>query len=321
MTGVFTINRRRLFKLATAVALLNSLPPRAEAAPLKLLFVHGRGQGGLNPVDLKTTWLETLKQGAAALGRQVPADIDITFPFYGDALDEFVRQSQLPLPSTIHEKGGATQDEFLAFQALIAEDIRKRAGVTDAQVDQEYGANPKPRGPLNWEWVQAILRAIDRHAPGLSQSSIESFTRDVFLYTTNFAVQDAIDAIVAQQLTEQPTIVVGHSLGSIVAYHVLRAHPQMSVPLYVSVGCPLGITSIRDQFRPLKYPVAVSAWFNAFDKRDVVALYPLDVFNFPVTPQIENYDEVDNQTDNRHGIAGYLNNKSVAARILDAVGT
>ena len=42
---------------------------------------------------------------------------------------------------------------------------------------------------------------------------------------------------------------------------------------------------------------------------------------FAVTPAIENFDGVDNQTDNRHGIVGYLNDKSVAERILTGLGT
>ena len=31
---------------------------------------------------------------------------------------------------------------------------------------RRYGTNPAPRGPLNWQWVEAILRAIDRYGPG-----------------------------------------------------------------------------------------------------------------------------------------------------------
>jgi hypothetical protein len=52
----------------------------------------------------------------------------------------------------------------------------------------------------------------------------------------------------------------------------------------------------------------------------VVALYPLDRANFLVTPEIENYAEVKNSTDNRHGIVGYLDDARVAKRLLDALG-
>jgi hypothetical protein len=93
--------------------------------------------------------------------------------------------------------------------------------------------------------------------------------------------------------------VVGHSLGCVVAYSVLRSDTRtLRIPLYVTVGCPLGVRPIRDQFRPLRYPLPVKAWFNAYDKRDVVALYPLDRASFPVIPDIENYNDVRNFTDN-----------------------
>ena len=53
----------------------------------------------------------------------------------------------------------------------------------------------------------------------------------------------------------------------------------------------------------------------------MVALHPLDTATFNITPSIENKTDVDNQTDNRHGIAGYLDDATVAKRIRDALAT
>jgi hypothetical protein len=298
------------------------VPLRAQAQrATKLLLVHGRGQQGLNPDTLKSQWMATLGRGAAGIGATVPADLDVALPFYGDKLDEFTRVLDLPLTSDARPRGGALDNEFLAFQAEFAEAVRERAGVTLEQVDAEYGDNPQPRGPLNWAWVQAILRAIDKYGGGMNQKTLELFTRDVFLYTTKAGVRDEIDAVVARELTEQPTVIVGHSLGSVVAYSVLRSDRRaLRVPLFVTVGSPLGVRGVRDQFRPLRSPKVVSAWYNAYDTRDVVALYPLDADNFPVQPAIANYGKVRNSTDNRHGIAGYLDDPDVAKHILDALG-
>jgi hypothetical protein len=316
------VNRRQVMRLASAAIAALSMPAVAEAAvPPRVVLVHGRGQQGLDPATLKTEWLNTLQKGAQANGKSLPADLDVAFPYYGDKLDELSREFEVPLTPDIHTRGGPAQDEFLAFQAQVAESIRESAGVTDAQVDAEYGTNPKPRGPLNWEWVQAVLRAIDKHGGGMSQGALEKFTRDVFVYTTRAGVRDEIDGIVAAALTDQPTVVVGHSLGSVVAYSVLVTDRRpLRVPLYVTVGCPLGIRAIRDQFRPLKFPLPVKSWYNAFDTRDVVALNPLDRSNFPVNPAVVNYSSVRNQTDNRHGIVGYLNDREVATQILTGLG-
>jgi hypothetical protein len=53
-----------------------------------------------------------------------------------------------------------------------------------------------------------------------------------------------------------------------------------------------------------------------------VALYPLDTAHFPLdptTPAIHNKRDVRNRTRNRHGIAGYLDDKEVARWIYDAL--
>ena len=163
------------------------------------------------------------------------------------------------------------------------------------------------------------MAAIDKYAGG-SRQTLEVFTRDVYLYTTRAGVRDEIDRIVRAELTEEPTVVVAHSLGSVIAYSILRSDPRrLRVPLLVTLGSPLGIRVIRDQYRPLRFPRSVEASFNAFDKRNVVALYPLDLTNFPVMPEVENNGPIDNRTHDRHGIVGYLDSPVVADRILGAL--
>jgi pimeloyl-ACP methyl ester carboxylesterase len=140
--------------------------------------------------------------------------------------------------------------------------------------------------------------------------------RDVFVYVNDQPVRRAINKIVAAQLTGEPTVVIGHSLGSVVAYEVLREHAGNSVPRLATVGSPLGIRAIRRRLAtPLTMPAGVRNWYNAFDERDVVALYPLNAENFGITPPIKNYPFVNNHTDNRHGIDGYLDDAEVAAQI------
>jgi len=316
------MNRRQAIRIFSAGALTTLLPGVCAAAKAKrVLFVHGRGQEGRNPEELKAAWIDTLRRGAAAAQRALPADVEFAFPFYGDLLAQFVRANDIPLTSEIAIRGAAPDNEFLAFQAEVAEELRQRAGVTDEQVDEEYGDNPRPRGALNWAWVQAILRALDKHGGGMGAEAIESFTRDVFLYCTRSGVRDEINRIVGQQLTEAPTVVVAHSLGTVVAYNVLRTDlRKLQVPVFVTVGSPLGVRAVRNNFRPLRSPhPPVDDWYNAFDKRDVVALYPLDSDNFPVQPAITNNNTVRNHTDNRHGIDGYLDDPSIAKIILDAL--
>jgi len=319
------VSRRKFLAMSgAAVAASVSVAEKAHAAdpfPVRLVLVHGRSQQGLNPVDLQSTWLETLRRGAAKINRSLPERLDVAFPYYGDKLDEFARKFDIPLTTDIQAKGSEVNSDFLNFQAEVADEMRSRAGITDSQVQEEFGTNPTPKGPQNWAWVQAIIRAIDKHAGGVSQRVIEDFMRDVYLYTTQPIVRDAIDDIVGGAVNEKPCVVIGHSLGSVVGYHVLRTDRRaLKVQAYVTVGSPLAIRAVRDRFRPIAFPAPAKAWYNAFDPKDVVALYPLDAANFPVNPAVENYGNVRNATDNRHGIIGYLDDPDVARHVLDALG-
>jgi hypothetical protein len=47
----------------------------------------------------------------------------------------------------------------------------------------------------------------------------------------------------------------------------------------------------------LSFPAHVRTWYNAHDPRDVIALYPLNNDNFPVSLAVDNYQGVRNQTD------------------------
>ena len=50
-----------------------------------------------------------------------------------------------------------------------------------------------------------------------------------------------------------------------------------------------------------------------------MALHPLDVDHFHVDPKICNKKDVDNHTENRHGIDGYLDDQKVVTEIVQAV--
>ena len=91
------------------------------------------------------------------------------------------------------------------------------------------------------------------------------------------------------------------------------------VPLYVTVGSPLGVGAIRERLAPIGHPTCVTRWFNAIDRRDAVALHPLDATHFALEPAIENKTDVHTTTSDGHGIRGYLTDPEVACRIHRAL--
>ena len=79
---------------------------------------------------------------------------------------------------------------------------------------------------------------------------------------------------------------IGHSMGSIIAYDVLRELEQeLQITTLLTIGCPLGLPIIRSKIAAehsetdnpkerLKTPEAVGeSWYNLSDLRDKIALY------------------------------------------------
>lgn len=74
-------------------------------------------------------------------------------------------------------------------------------------------------------------------------------------------------------------MIVAHSMGTIIAYDVLRAlgkdHPRLIVDHFVTLGSPLGLPHVKHKIaleNPLvRTPSIVQKWSNFADKRDPVA--------------------------------------------------
>lgn len=296
----------------------------------QLVLVHGRAQEKKDSIALKAEWIEALEEGLAKSNLKLPIpEKDVRFPFYGDTLYDLVGGKSADEAADVVVRGEDSDDDEKRFTRAIMEEVRKEAGITDAQLAEVASQEVVNRGPLNWEWSQGILKAIDRFVPHGSGTSIALFTHDVYQYLKNQAIRETIDSGVSTAMTPGvEAVVVAHSLGTVVTYNLLRQQGHLQgwkVPLLVTVGAPLAISEIRRtlrSFAPTRCPECVSKWFNAMDERDVVALYPLDAGRFPLdpaNPAIENKRDVRNKTRNRHGIAGYLDDKEVAKRIYDAL--
>ena len=290
----------------------------------KLVLIHGRSQEHKDATSLKREWLTAWTDGLVASGLTMSfADDQIRFPYYGQTLYDLVNEA--PNVADVVVKHAGTDDpttaaEHAFFVEVLAEALRKGV-VTEGQVNAFLDLNE--RGLLNKGWVQAVLEAIDRHVPLASSASVRIATNDVHQYLTNTAVQRRIEDGVRQAMDcDVPMVVVSHSLGTVVAYNLLRKEGTKRgwrVPLFVTLGSPLAINAVKRRIGPPQHPACVGTWFNAMDERDVVALYPLDEEHFPVKPSVENRRDVDNPTPNRHGISGYLGDANVARRIYDAL--
>ncbi len=289
----------------------------------ELLMIHGRSQENKDPDLLKKSWIDALKEGLAKSGLQLPInDNQIRFPFYGDTLDQLNRGLSAEQVARVAVRGSEDNDQEAFFIRSVILEIAEENGITDEKVLQLV-EGPIEKGILNWGWVQKVLETLDQNVPYASSVSVALATRDVYRYLHNPGIRAMINLGVSRAFTPNvETVVVSHSLGTVVAYNLLKEDgPENNwiIPFFVTLGSPLAVRAIKEAVAPRKHPSCVGKWFNAMDDRDVVALYPLDQHHFSIEPPIENKTDIDNESENRHSIEGYLSDPIVAKNIYEAL--
>jgi subtilisin family serine protease len=132
-----------------------------------------------------------------------------------------------------------------------------------------------------------------------------------------------------------PFIVIGHSQGSMIAYHVLRQlqKDQCDVRLFVTIGSPLGIQEVQDVLKPLQpdkqltVPDCVDRWLNVAERLDPVALdAKLSNDYGPNNHKVGIEDEVGLMINpewksNPHSGTGYLGIDKVRQPVRDTAGS
>lgn len=125
------------------------------------------------------------------------------------------------------------------------------------------------------EW---LLDTLGPHAVRFA----EDFCPEVAAYLGGGAPRNrARDAVADTIRRRAPRVVIAHSLGSVVTYEALWAHPELSVELLITLGSPLGMRDVVFE-RLLPAPVngrgarppGVGRWINVADKDDIAAIPP-----------------------------------------------
>ena len=293
---------------------------------MKLILIHGRSQEDKDPDVLRHKWVSALRAGAEAGGLEVPiCEEDILFPYFGDALRDLTTDEESI--GLAHIAVAEPHFDDLEFRCRVLNDCLDGAGVSEQMVSKELEPHHRAPGPLSREWVQKGLALLDRHVPGASARSLAWTAEDVAQYLQNEDVRGYIEDGVARAFRrvddDEEVVVIGHSLGSIIAYSMLREGGRIDRPVkaLITIGSPLGVTAIRQALGPISHPPHVASWFNAYDVRDSIALVPLDKRNFDVQPSIKNYGGVENDSYNHHSISGYLSDRAVATKIIKELRT
>ena len=244
----------------------------------RVLCVHGVGQQLEGEDSLTGEWTFALRDGMRRSGcdeSRLPAAGEIRCPFYGDLFRPVGRRLGVGDPwLTAADTTEFDQELLVAWWRAAAE---SDPGVIHPD------ARTLARTPGS---VQAALRALSRSAyfTGLAERALLFDLQQVRRYMTDLEVREAAQDRVAAEVSEETRVLVGHSLGSVVAYEALCAHPAWPVRALVTLGSPLGIRNlIFDRLVPAPtaresglslgaWPGRAESWVNVADAGDVVAL-------------------------------------------------
>jgi hypothetical protein len=285
----------------------------------RLILVHGRSQQDLDPITLKRKWIEVLNRGLEAVNLTLPPIESVRFPYYGDTLIQLCNGLSPQQAAAVVLRGEVTNIEERNFLREVIIEAAEKFGIDENQALAELSSSELDRGIQNWPVVLAFARLLSR-VPGIDVETLSLVTHDVYQYLSNPGISRFIDEGVKEAFSPGiDTVVVSHSLGTLVAYRILRDLDQSHKVVHlITLGSPLAIPTIQEMLAPLRRPACVINWSNARDPRDVVALYPLAPPNFPLQPVLDKSD-VANFTDNHHGIAGYLEDPAVSRWIHEAL--
>jgi pimeloyl-ACP methyl ester carboxylesterase len=111
--------------------------------------------------------------------------------------------------------------------------------------------------------------------------------------------------------------VIAHSLGTVIAYNTLRAHPEVEVDTLITLGSPLGSDMIPadDEAEPGAWPGAAGRWVNIVAHSDRVA-YPSRVADH-YGDRVE--EHVIDNGHRGHDPEPYLNSRACGAAVARAL--
>jgi pimeloyl-ACP methyl ester carboxylesterase len=244
----------------------------------QVVCLHGVGQQLKGEELLAGEWAPPLRDGMRRAGcaeSRLPSARDIQCVFYGDVFRPAGRR--LAVGDLWLTAADATEFD----QELLAAWWRSAAESDPRVVHPD--ARTLVRTPGS---VQAALRALSGSTffAGLADRAMLFDLQQVRRYITDPQVRRTVLSRVAAGIGGDTRVVVGHSLGAVVAYEALCAHPEWPVRALVTLGSPLGIKKlIFDRLVPApaaegsgrlagEWPGGVQSWVNVADAGDVVAL-------------------------------------------------
>lgn len=282
----------------------------------EIVGIHGIGQQLKGPQVLREEWLPALLDGIHAAGGAAPSTDALRCAFYGDAFRP---------PGKVRNVAATSY----AIADMDADDVALLSAIWEraAQVEPDRVQAPEAKTRATPNFVQAGLRALSRSRffARLSESALIFDLKQVTRYLKDRDVRDHAHGAVDAVVTPSTRVVIGHSLGSVVAYEALHRYSASAnwanVTTLITLGSPLGIPNlIFEALTPVPvggkgvWPARLKRWTNISDDGDVVALekHLRNLFGPVVDVGIDNGADA-------HNIRPYLTAPETGMAVLDGL--
>jgi hypothetical protein len=164
------------------------------------------------------------------------------------------------------------ETEFL-IDAFV--DILGQEGADHALEAADHTLGPPRLWPTR---VNRLVAEIDRRHRGVG-IRLMRVLREVYYYLCEPELAGRVRELVVQACTERTSIVLGHSLGGVIAYDLFRLRKlpptdDGAVRTLITCGSPLALPTVRRKLEcvddaPLSIPENV-CWVNVYDPGDIV---------------------------------------------------
>lgn len=291
---------------------------------MRLVFVHGINNETYTVDDIVERWLSALEKGWQEQQLVPTRKFTVDTAYYADILAQASDGKQAAVEMGAGDVSSGLAIEFLrayADEADLSEQELQAAAIAEG-IPLEAVAQGVPHEG----WVIAFARVLERLLPTKGKYVAKLFLRQAAMYIGDPALATKIESTVTKQVfagKQDPAIVIGHSLGSVVSYRMLAgdAFAGRSVPLFVTLGSPLSV----DMFRPIlpkrgRLPTPpIARWVNGRNKEDFVTMGKAITKKSIGFEGVEDVtDIIDNEVD-RHDISAYLRSPKIGRAIFDAV--
>lgn len=307
-----------------------------------IVLVHGIAQEQSGVDRLEREWVPDLASGIRATrrpGANEVADellysmahpktgLSVRMAFYGDLFLD-------PGVQGMNDDLSELDVDQVAFAEALACQWLRHAASRDGHLDRDNARlllaslepSPHDQGLRHRVGASAIraaaqVRWLAYLGMGVAQSCVNRSLRQVTLYLTDPKVRVEALARIHELVGPETRAIIGHSLGSVVAYEYLQSHEGFKLPLFLTLGSPLALDwMIYRKLIAAGYPQNVRRWVNLADRDDIVAADPDLVrrFGADAGDRLESTWTVDNGA-KPHEARFYLTKAQAGRPVLDVL--